>query len=387
MPDASSDRLRPTPFAVLGAGAVTRARHLPALQAVGGRAVSIFDPDAQAASSAGAAFGIPTVAASAEAAVLHPDAEAVLVASPNAFHREQTELALAADRHVLCEKPAALRLADAQAMASAAKQAGKVLQVGFHHRFGSEHLCVRKLIRGGVLGEIRGFHAAISEPFDIIPGGVRNYRFDAQQGGGFTLIDVGQHRIDQMRDLLGDFATVSCEMGSVLGSHDLDDNVVLSVRMESGALGSLNWHRFSRAFTSPLMLYGTKAVVGCSTFIAAPFQSAPVAVYLEDDPPAVLPPDILAWTRPGRWWGDLEPGWINIWPPRTQTFEAQFRSFFAAVRGDAPPRADGRDGYKALGGRPSRLPVLRRAAHGRIAAGRGGTPCPANLAAGRRGPR
>lgn len=335
-------------FAIIGAGAVVTGRHLPALQASGGRAVSIFDPSMEAASAAANDFGIPNIAATAEAAIADEAVEAVLVASPNAFHREQVHCALSNGRHVLCEKPIALSLSDAGAMAEAAENSGLVLQLGFHHRFSAEHLCAKRLIEAGVLGDVRAFSGTLTEPVDVIPGGPSNYRFNAEQGGGLTLVDVGQHRIDQIRDVLGDVASVSCEMASVLESHDLDDSVVLSLVMESGALGSLSWHRFSRGFTSPLMLYGTKATLGCSAFIAAPFQSAPVSVYLEADPATLLPPELIAWTRPSRWWGDLEPGWVDIWPPRRDTFRDQFAAFFAAIEHSSPPRACARDGYKAL---------------------------------------
>lgn len=339
----------PSPaFSVLGAGSVVTARHLPALRAVGGRAASIFDPSEDAARAAASEFGIPHIAASAEAAIADDDVQAVLVASPNVFHREQVECALEHGRHVLCEKPVALSLADAAVMAEAAKSAGLVLQVGFHQRFSAEHLCTKQLIEEGVLGDVRAYSGVVSEPIDVIPGGTRNYRFDAGEGGGLTLVDLGQHRIDQIRDLLGDFASVSCEMSSVLESHGMDDSVVLSVTMASGALGSLSWNRFSRAFTSPLMLYGTKATLGCSAMITAPFQSAPVSLYVEGDPATVLSPEMIAWTRPSRWWGDIEPGWVDLWPPRRNTFEGQFLAFFASVANGSPPRAGADDGYKAL---------------------------------------
>ena len=232
-------------IAVIGAGAVTLARHLPALRAAGGQAVSVYDPSSTAAATAAETFSIPHVASTAEEAITTDRAEAVLIASPNAFHREQTQCALEAGRHVLCEKPVALTLNDARAMADAAHRTGKIVQVGFHHRFSSEHNCVKRLIACGVLGDVRAFSGIISEPLEVIPGGLKNYRFDARQGGGFTLIDVGQHRIDQVRDLFGNIDSVSCEMASVLESHNMDDSVVLTVKMASGALGSLSWHRFS----------------------------------------------------------------------------------------------------------------------------------------------
>lgn len=335
-------------FAVLGAGAVVSARHLPALRSIGGKGLSIFDPAGDAARAAAESFDIPLVAKTFEEAIAADGVDAVLIASPNSYHREQAEYAFALGRHVLCEKPLALTLEDADAISSAAEQAERVLQVGFHHRFSAEQLCVKQLLRHGVLGEVRAFSGAISEPLDVVPGGVRNYRFDSKQGGGFTLIDVGQHRLDQMRDLLGDFSSVSCEMASVLDSHRIDDSAALNLKMETGAIGSLGWHRFSRAFTSPLMLYGTKATLGVSAFITGPFQSAPVSVYLEDAPEAVLPSEMLAWTRPSNWWGGLETGWVDLWPPRRDTFQEQFRSFFRAISTGAMPVASGEDGLKGV---------------------------------------
>ncbi len=335
-------------LALIGAGAVTVARHLPALSAVGGQAASIFDPSQDAARKAAADFAIPLVASSMEEAIRADGVDAVLIASPNAFHREQVECAFDAGRHVLCEKPIALKLSDARAMSDASEKAGRIFQLGFHHRFSAEHNCLKQLIDAGLLGSVRSFNGIITEPFEIIPGGVKNYRFDPKQGGGFTLIDVGQHRIDQTRALLGDVAEVYVEMSSVLETHNMDDSVILTLKMESGAIGSLSWYRFSRAFTSPAMFFGTKAAVGASAFITAPFQSAPVSIFLEDDPAEVLPSEILSWTRPTRWWGDLDPGWVNIWPPRRRTFEDQYRNFFAAIRGENAPMASGEDGYKGL---------------------------------------
>ena len=76
---------------------------------------------------------------------------------------------------------------------------GRVLQMGFHHRFSAEHNCVKTLLDAGLLGSVHAFNGVVSEPFEVIPGGLGNYRFNAKQGGGFTLIDVGQHRIDETR--------------------------------------------------------------------------------------------------------------------------------------------------------------------------------------------
>ena len=160
-------------LAVLGAGSVTLERHLPAVRAVGGRPVSVFDPCPEAAAEAARLFSIPHVASTFEEAIRNEEVETVLVASPNAFHREQAECSLAEGRHVLCEKPAALNLADARAMLDAANRSGKVLQLGFAHRFNAENVCIKRLVECGILGDVRAYSGILSEPLGVIPGGLQ----------------------------------------------------------------------------------------------------------------------------------------------------------------------------------------------------------------------
>jgi predicted dehydrogenase len=94
-------------------------------------------------------------------------------------------------------------------------------------------------------------------------------------------------------------------------------------------------------------LLGTKGTASFSAFAVNPYQSAPVALYLESDP-AELPPDLAALYRPERWWGEGRPGWIEFWPPRENTFQRQYEAFFEAVDGGAAPPVGGEDGYRAL---------------------------------------
>ena len=96
------------------------------------------------------------------------------------------------------------------------------------------------------------------------------------------------------------------------------------------------------------MWFGTKAVLGASAFIAAPFQSAPVSIFLEDDPAEALPPEVLSWTRPARWWGDLDPRlgeYLAAAPAHVRRTVPQL--FRRGSRRD-PPMAGGDDGCKAL---------------------------------------
>lgn len=334
--------------AYIGAGAVVEQRHLPGLARTGqGIARGIFDPDLDKARRVAEKFHIPVVASSLQEAIEAEGVDIVVIASPNSFHLEGALGATAAGKHVFCEKPMALNLADSRRMCQAAAAAGVQLFVGFHHRFSAEHLCARRILAEGLIGRISAFHGVTSEPIDTIPGGIANYRFRPEQGGGLSLIDFGSHRIDQMRDLLGEVEEVYVEMASVLPSHNLDDSVVLSLKMNSGAIGSLGFHRFSRGYLSPSHLFGAEGTLSISSMIVNPFQSAPLSLYTERAP-ETLPQDLLDLARPEGWWGEWRPGWMNLWPPRRDTFQGQYESLFASILEGRPAEVSGEDGYKTL---------------------------------------
>jgi predicted dehydrogenase len=330
-------------LAIIGCGAVVTGRHLPALAAISGAQVcSIYDPDIEAARRVAARTGA-RIAAALEEAVQSKDVQAVVIASPNAFHRQGVEAAADAGKHILCEKPLATNLRDARAAQEAVRRAGVVLQLGFHHRFTSEFRLVRRLLEAGVIGAVHSFQATMSEPFDVTPGGSANYRLDPKLSGGLTLIDFGSHRIDQLRALAGDAREISACFTSA-GGHGLDDNVVLLVAVQSGAIGALSFHRFSRGALARATLIGTKGVLCFNAYVTNPFHAAPVAVFTEEP----LPPDVAAFTRPQDWWSPPRSGWIELWPPVVNPFIEEYKAFFGAVRSGRISAATGEDGYKAL---------------------------------------
>ena len=194
-------------IAVIGAGMVVDERHLPGLAKTGvAEPRSVFDPHKERAAALAAKFEIGVNASRLEEAIDRDDVDAVLIASPNKYHRVAAECAFAAGKHVFCEKPIATTLADSRAICDAAENSGKLLHLGFHHRFNAEHVCVKRLIDEGILGEVRAFHSVVSEPIEVVPHGTDNYRFNLDAGGGLPLVDVGSHRIDQARALLGEVA-------------------------------------------------------------------------------------------------------------------------------------------------------------------------------------
>ncbi len=332
---------------IIGAGDVVRGRHLPALADLeGARLRAVYDASPSAAQALAGQWPIEKVHPTLEALVEDPQVQVVLVATPNAFHREGAEAAARAGKHVLCEKPLAITLADSRAIIETCGRHGVKLQVGFHHRFQPQLAIAREVLASGVLGRAQSFQATCSEPLELIPG-ADNYRFDAALSGGLTLMDFGTHRLDLMVSLVGPMAAVSAAMSNVSGRCELEDNAVLLLEAAGGALGSLGVHRFSRAAMTGNILHAERGLLCFSTDIVNPYQSVPLAIYLEE--PFEKWPDVLRRYHYGPvWWERPDRGWISITPPKQDCYRAEWEAFLRAIRDDTPPLVSGEDSLHIL---------------------------------------
>lgn len=133
----------------------------------------------------------------------NPAVDAVYLALPNALHREFTERAAAAGKHVLCEKPMASTIADCHAMIEACQAANRLLMIGYRCVYDPLHQKLREILHSGALGTITmiesgfGFHAK--------PG----WRLDPKLAGGGSLYDVGVYSINTIFNLFGEELSIT----------------------------------------------------------------------------------------------------------------------------------------------------------------------------------
>ncbi len=336
---------------LIGAGDVVQGKHLPALKETpGGRLRAVYDKDAGRARALADKWGVAKVCSSLEELVSDPAVQAVLVATPNAFHREGAEAAARAGKHVLCEKPLAITLADSRAIIESCRKQGVKLQVGFHHRFQPQFRLAREILASGILGRVYSFQATCSEPLELIPG-AENYRFDQARSGGLTLMDIGTHRLDMLVCLLGPMVAVSAAFGSVAaragGPHALEDNAVLLLESAAGALGSLGAHRFSRAAMTGNILHAERGLLCFSTDIVNPYQAAPLAVYVEE--PFERWPELLRRRYYGPvWWERPDRGWVSMMPAKVDCYRAEWEAFREAIQNDTPTAVPGEESLHIL---------------------------------------
>jgi phthalate 4,5-cis-dihydrodiol dehydrogenase len=188
---------------VAGLGAAGRA-FLPAIAQHPGLALAAFaEPDQQLRGRAAAELGV-TGYASVEQLLAHAGLDAVYIATPTELHPAHVELACAAGKHVLVEKPMAIELAQAEAMIAAAERAGVQLLVGHSHSYDLPIQRMRELIAGGTLGRVRMVNTWCFTDWIYRPR--RPEELDTNLGGGVTYRQ-GSHQFDILRLLCGGMAT------------------------------------------------------------------------------------------------------------------------------------------------------------------------------------
>jgi 1,5-anhydro-D-fructose reductase (1,5-anhydro-D-mannitol-forming) len=225
-------------WGVVGFGWVARDYAAPGIVAAGGRIAAVADPDPGARRHA-AALGARAYA-SAEAMLADPGVGAVYVATPNHLHRAAVEAAAAAGRPVLCEKPMAATLEDAEAMAAAVARAGVPYGTAFDQRHHPAHAAVREAVVVGAIGTVTAVRIAYACWVDA--GWARdNWRADPCRAGGGALMDLAPHGLDLVEFLLGEpVEDVAALTQRRVQAYPVDDGAMLVGRTAGDVLMQLH---------------------------------------------------------------------------------------------------------------------------------------------------
>lgn len=173
------------------------------------------------------------------------DVDAVYVATPNHAHLGPVRAAAEAGTAVLCEKPMARTLAEAEALADAVRVSGVAYGTAFDQRFHPAHVRLRELVEGGALGTVTAVrirYACWTGP-DWTPDGNQhdNWRADPERAGGGALIDLAPHGLDLTQTLLGEPITqVAALLQRRVHDYAVDDGAALVGRTAGGALLNLS---------------------------------------------------------------------------------------------------------------------------------------------------
>jgi predicted dehydrogenase len=225
---------------IIGSGGIALANHLPGFaHCAGVKVVALCDSDAAVLERARADTGIDAVHADYRDLVARKDVEAVVIATPNHVHAPIAKAALAAGKHVLCEKPLALSHAESLEMLRAAEAAGVRHMTAFTYRFVPAMVYVAHLAASGVLGRI--FHVRVQRFQDWGHRALGWRQVKALAGSG-ELGDMLSHRIDFALLLAGAITRVVAQTRRFIEDRDgqpsdLEDSVGVLADFANGASG------------------------------------------------------------------------------------------------------------------------------------------------------
>jgi len=233
------------------------------------RMEAVADVNLSAAEEVAQRFGFARATADWRDLLDDPSVGVVAITSPNVLHKEMALAALEAGKHVYCEKPMALSLADAREMAAAAEASGVVHMVGYNYVANPAVIFARKLIDEGVLGKIIHFRCVNDEDYMADPSVPYSWRCRRDAAGSGTLADLGGHAVSLALYLAGPIASVSARVSTVIAERPVldgesltrsgppnaasavtrtakvenEDQAVALLQFENGALGSLSSSR------------------------------------------------------------------------------------------------------------------------------------------------
>ncbi len=257
--------------AIAGCGAIARTRHAPEFSANPHVTVAgFYNPTHSRAVEFAERFGGKAFS-SYDELICEPGLDAVCVCTANVAHADMAIRALGRGLHVLCEKPMAAKLIDAELMVRAAEKSGKSLFIAQNQRLARAHVKAKELLSRGEIGRVISFTTTFvhrgPESWSVEGADTWFMKRDAAAFG--SMADLGVHKLDLCIWLLGGMvAEAFCE-AAVLekklpggAAIDVDDNAVAILRMESGALGTMitGWTNYGPERNS-VVIYGTEGVM------------------------------------------------------------------------------------------------------------------------------
>lgn len=186
-------------WGLIGASDIAATRVIAAIHASGGDTVGVVSGSAERASDFAASHGLARFTTDLDD-LLGWDIDAVYISSTNALHYDQAVRALRAGKHVLCEKPLALKAAQAEAMVKLAEETGLILAAN-HHLPGSPlHAKARELVTAGTIGTVLSAKVAHAV---LLPERLRGWRLGQGTPGSGVILDITCHDASVLNPLLG----------------------------------------------------------------------------------------------------------------------------------------------------------------------------------------
>ncbi len=243
-------------LALIGAGGIGKLWGEAMRGVKGVRLAAVVDVNQESAKAIAQHFSGCATATDWKKIVRGKNIDAVLVATPHKWLAPISRAALAAGKHVFCEKPSGFRAREVKANAELAKRKKLVYMPGFNHRYHPAYMKAREILEKGGIGEVDFIRARYG--FGGRPGYNKEWRFKKAIAGGGELLDQGMHMIDMARWFMGDFQKVHGFAENFFWGGDVEDNAFLLMRTKAGQVASIHVSWTNWEWVHSFEIYGSK---------------------------------------------------------------------------------------------------------------------------------
>ncbi|WP_135550303.1 Gfo/Idh/MocA family protein [Paenibacillus cymbidii] len=307
----------------------------PVLQAIAGR-------DRRGLAAAAESMGWQECETDWRRLVERDDIDAVDICTPNGSHYEIALAAARAGKHILCEKPFALSVEQAQGLLDAAVAANVIHMICFNYRFAPAVQFAKRLIEERKLGQIYHFRAVYLQDWLMHETVTDSWRLDQKESGSGALGDLLAHSVDLAHFLVGEIREVTAQMASFRPNADVDDTTACLARFDCGAVGVFEASRFAKGNRN-----GNRIEInGSRGSLRWDLENMNhLHVYLEDDSPGCQGFRVINCTE------DDHPYAGAYWPPGhilgyEHTFVNLVSEFVGGIAAGVQPRPSFEDGLR-----------------------------------------
>ncbi len=249
-------------WGVLGAGGIADRRTIPGMMlAENAELVAVMEVNLEFAEKIRAKYNAKRAYDNTDDLLADPEVEAVYIASPVIYHKEQVIKAAKAGKHVLCEKPIALTVEECEELVDACDKAGVLSATGFMMRYHAYHQKMKELIEAGMIGDVVFCRGQFTCWYPDMPGA---WRQNKKLSGGGALMDMGVHAIDLIQYITGSKATKVAAINDTKSfKYTVDDSSCVLMKLSNGATAHVdsNFNIPDAAALCFLEFYGTRGSI------------------------------------------------------------------------------------------------------------------------------
>ena len=265
-------------MAIIGVGMISKKAMIPGIrQARTAELTALGTSSREKAQALSAKYGVDRCYPGYQELLEDPGIDGVYIGLPNHLHKEWTLKALAHGKHVLCDKPLGMDVAEAREMEAAARTADRVLMEGFMYRFHPQHALVKDLIRKGAIGRVFLFETH----FHYFMEDRNNIRLKQETGGG-GLYDVGCYGINGARYILGAEPRSTCGSWSLGADTGVDEFCHFTLHFDGGQVATVTCGTHlprEQGYT----VYGDRGIIRAPQgYVPAPRKRVQVTVIDQD---------------------------------------------------------------------------------------------------------